>query len=144
MSQQFRNFEASERRRNMIPFGLFPSGEDLSWIGSMDYIPGTATVAYSTPLAINAATAQSQIITLTGDLNITSILYNGSTPTEPTALRLEFRQDATGGRLVTFPAELALYPGFQISLDPDARTILNLIYLDDRWEPSVPPVINPA
>lgn len=141
MPQLFNNYEAAERRRNILPFGLLWG--DISWIGDNEPIPGTATITYASSIAINTATAQNQLITLTGDLTITSILMDGATPPTPTLLRLRFKQDGTGGWRVLFPTSVALYPGFEIDPAPLAATVLNLIYLAGRFECATPMAINP-
>ncbi len=138
------SFEAAERRRNIIPFYLLPAGWDLSWIADSPPIPDTAVITFASPLTIDAATAQIQTVTLTGDLDIIAIDYDGGTAPNPTICTLIFAQDATGGWLVTFPDEVAVWPGYQVDLTPLARTILNLVWLGDRWEPVTPPVINQA
>ena len=142
MPQPFRNYEAAERRRNLIPFCLFQQDADISWIADTDPIPDVLQVSYSASIVIDAAEAQIQVITLTGDLDITSITYSGSLPA---LLQLVFKQDSVGGHLVTFPASVALYPSFQISLAPNTNTTLNLLSMvTARWETSAPPVIGPS
>lgn len=39
----FNNFLASSRRPFLVPFGLFPSGSDLSWIASYGSVPPMVT-----------------------------------------------------------------------------------------------------
>lgn len=142
MPQPFRNYEAAERRRNLIPFCLFSQDADISWIFDTEPTPEVLLVAYSASLIINASSAQIQVITLTGDLDITAITYSSSLPV---LLQLVFKQDSAGGHLVTFPTSVALYPGFQISLAPNTNTTLNLISMvAGRWETSTPPVIGPS
>jgi len=141
---QFYNMQAAERRRNMIPFSMFPAGADLSWIADNEPIPGTSVLSFATTMAIDAADAQNQVIVLTDDLYISSVTYDGGTPVVATPLRLVFKQDGTGGHTVIFPASVAIPVGFQISLEPNTNTILNLIYLDSRWECATPTVINPT
>ena len=141
---QFYNMQAAERRRNMIPFSMFAAGSDLSWIADNEPIPGTLILTYTSTMRIDAANAQTQIIPLTGDLYINEITYAGGEPVAPTLLRLVFKQDATGGHTVIFPADVAIPAGFEISLVPNTNTIMNLIYLDARWECASPTVINPT
>ncbi len=141
---QFYNMQAAERRRNMIPFSMFAAGSDLSWIADNAEIPGTAVITFSTTMALDAAAAQNQVIVLTDDMRITAINYDGGTPVAPTLLRIVFKQDSAGGHTVIFPDNVAIPAGFQISLVPNTNTIMNLIYLDARWECASPTVINPT
>lgn len=135
----FLNYEASERRRNIIPFGLLPSDANLSWIADTEQIPTYAVLTYAPSIAINTATAQTQIVTLTGHLDITSILKNGGAPDNPTILALEFIQDSTGGWQVFWPSTVALNPAWQVGLAPNQRTVVNLLWAGSRWECWTPP-----
>lgn len=135
----FLNYEAADRRRNLIPFGLLPAASDLSWISDTQPAPTYLTLSYTPTIAINCAAAQVQVVTLTGDLEITSILKNGGTPDNPTILALEFIQDGTGGHVVVFPATVALDAGYQIGLAPNQRTVMNLLWAGSRWECWTPP-----
>ncbi len=141
---QFYNMQAAERRRNMIPFSMFCAGSDLSWIADNEPIPGTLILTYTATMRIDAANAQTQVIPLTGDLYINEITYAGGDPVAPTLLRLVFKQDSVGGHRAIFPDNVAIPAGFEISLVPNTNTIMNLIYLDARWECASPTVINPT
>ena len=140
---QFFNYEAADRRGNIIPFGLLPANSNLSWIQDSFPVPQTTALTYAASVAIDVTTAQIRYVTLTGDMDITAITYGGSaTIPAPSLLSLIINQDSVGGHIVTLPASVVLNIEFQINLTPYGETVLNLIYFGTHWELMNPPSFN--
>lgn len=146
MGQQVKNFTAADRKRNLIAFGLLPFGTDLSWIADNTQSPlPSTTVAYAPSPNFEISTGQIQIMTLTGNVVSSSITYLGSpTPLSGAQIILKVVQDGTGGWLFVLPANVKVYPSFQIDTTPNTATVMNLFYSGTAWEFAAPPVIYPA
>jgi hypothetical protein len=149
MSQEFRNFLAAERLRNLIPFGLLRADNPVGWIADN---PSTTTftshtVTFTTTPAFDASTGFDQRIVLTADAVAQPIKYLGLT-TVPAGIALSIRieQDAVGGHVFTLPANLLVDVVYKISLDPSTVTRFDLVSNStlQMWECLAPPVIYPA
>lgn len=143
-----KNFLLAERKRNLIPFGFMPVGWDTSWIednasgGGGGGGGGTSTpvtVAFSATPAFAATAGSPQTITLTGDVS-SSTLTGG---TEGARVILRIVQDAPGNHAFVFPTNIRLDPGFSVFPTGNNATILDLVYVNAKWESVAPPVVVP-
>ena len=136
-----RNYEAANRKRNMIDFGMFPDGTDLSWIRNNPDAQDTIVIAFSTTPTFDGADGDIQSFIMTADVTSSIFQWGGNpSPAEGSTLSIRLIQDATGGWRFTFPSNCRLNP--QYSIDASATTILHFMFLDGMWEPISPPVIN--
>lgn len=147
MSTKFRNFEAASRKRNMVSFGLFPSSRDLTWIedNAPDITPDPVTVTYSATPVFELSDGLDQYITLTGNVDSSTIVMNGgSTIDEGTQLWLHIIQDSTGGRLFNFPVTVRNPANHFIGTDANTLTSMLLEYRNSGWDFITPPVEGPT
>ncbi len=140
----WRNYEAASRKRNMIDFGMFPTGTDLTWIrNNPDLGAEPIVVAFSTTPTFDGADGDIQSFVMTADVNSSTFLWGGSaSPAVGSTLSIRLMQDATGGWRFVFPTNVRLEPTY--SIDPHATTVIHFMFLDSMWEPIYPPVINPT
>lgn len=137
---QFKSFTAASRKRNIIPFGMFPASEDLSWIADNPPNYPVVTVVYSSTPVFDATLGQYQQITLTGDAS-PEFLYNDG-PIAPAGTMLTIRWVMSGGPwTITWPVNLSIFPMFQLG---DEVTVTNLWSNGVTWEFRTPASQNPA
>jgi hypothetical protein len=140
-----KNFITSSRKRNIIPFGLFPVGADTSWIEDNDFPLSNSNVLYASSVTFEVTNGQVQNITLTGDVDSSSITYLGSSSAPVgTIVVLRISQDATGGRRFKFPSNVRLSNNYGIDTTANTCTVIQLRYNGSAWEFIAPPVINPT
>ncbi len=140
-----KNFTLADRKRNLVGFFMVPPAYDLSWIeNTVDTGGGGGTTVpytqpYSATPAFASANGSPQTITLTGD--VTSSTLTGGT--EGSRLLLRIVQDSLGLHAFNFPTNIRLDPGYAISPIGNTATILDLEYVNAKWEPVAPPVVVP-
>lgn len=141
-----KNFTLADRKRNLVGFFMVPPAYDLSWIeNTVDSGGGGGgtTTPYTQPYSATPAFVFSngspQTITLTGDV-ASSTLTGG---TEGARLLLRIVQDSAGLHAFNFPANVRLDPGYAVSQVANTATILDLEYVNAKWESVAPPVMVP-
>lgn len=142
-----KNFTLADRKRNLIPFGFMPVGWDTSWIednasgggGGGGPVSTPYSQAYSSSPTFTLSNGNPQTIVLTGDV-LSSTLNGG---TEGARLVLRIVQDATGNRQFQFPSNMRLDAGYAVSPGGNTASILDLEYVNSKWEPIAPPVVVP-
>lgn len=142
----FKNFQAGSRKPNMVDFGLFPSSRDLSWISNNtgSFTPTINSVSYSTTPSFDIANGRLQRITLTGDVTSSTFTQSGGTPEVGSIFWLQVIQDATGGRIFTFPSTVRNQGGFSVGTDANTMTTMQFQYRASGWDFITPPVEGPA
>ncbi len=149
MSQEFKNFLAAERARNIFAFGLLRPDNPIGWIADNPYGLNFSshTVTFSTTPTFNASSGFDQRIVLTADAVANNIQYLGI-DTVPAGISLSIRieQDGTGNHKFKLPPNLLIDPSYAISPDPGMVTRFDLVSNSNlqMWECLAPPVIYPA
>ena len=144
---KLRNFDAASRKRNMVAFGLFPLGTDLSWIQNEAESTGTVqTATYGSTVTFSWDQSRNWQVTLTGDVVTAQILNAGSSTDfdDGDTIVLKIIQDATGYRNFPLPATVRRVTGYSISDDPSTMTTLQLQWRSSAWDFLVPPLESPA
>lgn len=137
----FKSFQAASRKRNMIPFALFPANSDLSWIEDNTPSQYVNTVVFSVNPVFDAFISQYQEITVTGDCSPTFV-YNTSATNIPEGTPLVIRWVMSGGPWnITLPSNLSVNPEYSIG---EGVTVTSLWWFTPSWEFQTPPVINPS
>jgi hypothetical protein len=107
-----------------------------NFLTTADVKPDLAYVLYAPTLVLDASTANGFQITLTGNLSFT---ITGLTVGQP--ITLAFTQDGVGGRVVTFPSNVAS-PGTP-SGTPNINSVQTFIVLNDNiLHPNAPMVVS--
>ena len=144
MSMRFKNFLAASRKRNMIPFGMFPADRDLSWIEDNSPLPSVDDIVFSATPAIEVSTGQARII-LTADVTSSTFVYMGTDDIpENTIFCLQVLQDNTGGWDFVFPDNVRTQVSMNVSTDPNVMTTLFFQYRDAEWDFFAIPVEGPV
>ncbi len=141
---KFKNFEAASRKRNMIPFGMFPLGTDLDWIQNASEVSNSTQVAsYGTTVTFDYNQANSWSVTLTGDVVTVLITNAGSTTdfTDGNLMILQVIQNSTGGWNFPLPSTVRKYSNYAVSALPSTITTIYLQWRSSAWDIITPPMV---
>jgi hypothetical protein len=61
MANTLNNFTAASRKRNFVPFNIYPAGTDLSWISNNEALPPKVLLT-GTVDGVNAAFSAGQVV----------------------------------------------------------------------------------